>query len=307
MEQSLTAVDSISAFKPAMGLQLPDRWLDLSTPRVMGILNVTPDSFFDGGALSSQGALHFTISVDKALFAVESMVLAGADFIDVGGESTRPGAPVISEGEELDRVLPVLTAIRSRFDVLLSVDTSSPAVISAAAKAGADMINDVRALQVSGALAAVAATDLAVCLMHMQGQPQFMQQGPLYGDVFGEVCAFLVSRRSACETGGIGRQRICLDPGFGFGKTLSHNYQLLSRLNEFHGLGSPLLIGVSRKSMIGSVTGGNHPSDRLAGSLAGAMLAAAAGAQIIRVHDVRETVDALKVFIATRNAGQAYL
>jgi dihydropteroate synthase len=301
----LTAVDSISALKPAMGLQLPDRWFDLSTPRVMGILNVTPDSFSDGGALSAQGASRFTISVDKALFAVEAMVLAGADFIDVGGESTRPDAPVISEREELDRVLPVLAAIRSRFDVLLSVDTSSPAVISAAAKAGADMINDVRALQVSGALEAVAATDLAVCLMHMQGQPQYMQHEPQYGDVFGEVCAFLLSRRSACESVGIGRERICLDPGFGFGKTLSHNYQLLSRLNEFHGLGSPLLIGLSRKSMIGSVTGGHHPSDRLAGSLAGAMLAAAAGAQIIRVHDVRETVDALKVFIATRNAGQA--
>jgi dihydropteroate synthase len=301
----LTAVDSITALKPAMGLQLPDRWLDLSTPRVMGILNVTPDSFSDGGALSAKGTSRFTISLDKALFAVESMVLAGADFIDVGGESTRPGAPVISESEELDRVLPVLTAIRSRFDVLLSVDTSSPALISAAAKVGADMINDVRALQVPGALEAVAATDMAICLMHMQGQPQIMQQAPAYGDVVADVCAFLVSRRDACEQLGICRKRICLDPGFGFGKTLSHNYQLLARLNEFHGIGAPLLIGLSRKSMIGSVTGGNQPADRLAGSLAGALMAAVAGAHIIRVHDVRETVDALKVFVATRNAGQA--
>lgn len=303
----MTAVDSISALKPAMGLQLPDRWLDLSTPRVMGILNVTPDSFSDGGLLSAQSDAGFTISIDKALFAVESMVLAGADFIDVGGESTRPGAPVISESEELDRVLPVLAAIRSRFDVLLSVDTSSPAVISAAAKAGADMINDVRALQVPGALLAVAATDMAICLMHMQGQPQFMQQEPAYADVVAEVCSFLISRRDACEHVGIRRERICLDPGFGFGKTLSHNYQLLARLHEFHVLGAPLLIGLSRKSMIGSVTGSSQPSDRLAGSLAGALLAAAAGAHIIRVHDVRETVDALKVFVATRNAGQASL
>lgn len=271
----------------------------------MGILNVTPDSFSDGGALVVEGSPRFKISLDKALRAVESMVLAGAELIDVGGESTRPGAPAISENEELDRVLPVVSAIRAQFDVVISVDTSSAAVISAVAKAGADMINDVRALQVPGALQAVVASDMAVCLMHMQGQPQFMQLEPVYSDVFADVCAFLASRRESCLRAGIRHDRICLDPGFGFGKTVMHNYQLLSRLNEMHELGSPVLIGLSRKSMIGSVTGGSQPNDRLAGSLAGAVLAAAAGAQIIRVHDVRETVEALKVFVAMRSAGQS--
>jgi dihydropteroate synthase len=279
------------------------RWLELSVPRVMGILNVTPDSFSDGGLLSAGGASQFKVSLDKALFAVQSMVSAGADIIDVGGESTRPGAPEVSENEELERVIPVVTAIRANFDVLISVDTSTPSVITASAIAGADMINDVRALQRPGALEAAAATDLAVCLMHMQGEPQFMQQAPSYSDVLIDVSSFLSVRKRICELAGIHPDRICLDPGFGFGKTLAHNYQLLSRLHDMHALGSPLLIGLSRKSMIGAVLGA-PAADRLAGSLAGAVLAAAAGAQIIRVHDVEPTVHALQVLSAMRNAGQ---
>lgn len=300
----MSDVGLTSVLRPATGLQLPGRWLDLTIPRVMGILNLTPDSFSDGGALAAAASSRFKISLDKALAAAESMVLAGADFIDVGGESTRPGAPAISVDEELERVIPVISAIRNNFDVPISVDTSSPSVITAAAAAGASMINDVRALQLPGALQAVAATDLAVCLMHMQGQPQSMQVNPSYQDVVAEVCEFLFSRRVCSVRAGINADRICVDPGFGFGKTLGHNYQILVRLHELHALGSPLLVGMSRKSMIGAVTGG-APADRLAGSLAAALLAAMAGAQIIRVHDVRHTVDALKVLSVARNAGQA--
>lgn len=299
----MSKADLGSVHAPASRLRMSGRWLELSVPRVMGILNVTPDSFSDGGLLSAGSASQFKVSLDKALFAVQSMVSAGADIIDVGGESTRPGAPEVSENEELERVIPVVTAIRANFDVLISVDTSTPSVITASAMAGADMINDVRALQRPGALEAAAATDLAICLMHMQGEPQFMQQAPSYSDVFTDVSSFLSVRKSICELAGIHPDRICLDPGFGFGKTLSHNYQLLSRLHDMHALGSPLLIGLSRKSMIGAVLGA-PAADRLAGSLAGAVLAAAAGAQIIRVHDVEPTVHALKVLSAMRNAGQ---
>ena len=300
----MSEVGLTSVLRPAAGLKLPDRWLDLTFPRVMGILNVTPDSFSDGGALAAETSRRFKVSLDKALASAESMVLAGADLIDIGGESTRPGAPSISVDEELERVIPVISAIRNNFDVPISVDTSSPSVIREAASAGASMINDVRALQIPGALEAVAATDLAICLMHMQGRPQSMQDDPSYQDVVAEVCEFLFSRKVCSERAGINVERICLDPGFGFGKTLSHNYQILARLHEMHELGSPILVGMSRKSMIGSVTGG-APADRLAGSLAGALLAAIAGAQIIRVHDVQHTVDALKVFLVARNAGQA--
>jgi len=300
----VSEVGLTSVLRPAAGLKLPDRWLDLTVPRVMGILNVTPDSFSDGGALAAETSRRFKVSLDKALASAESMVLAGADLIDIGGESTRPGAPSISVDEELERVIPVISAIRNNFDVPISVDTSSPSVIREAASAGASMINDVRALQIPGALEAVAATDLAICLMHMQGRPQSMQDDPSYQDVVAEVCEFLFSRKVCSERAGINVERICLDPGFGFGKTLSHNYQILARLHEMHELGSPILVGMSRKSMIGSVTGG-APADRLAGSLAGALLAAIAGAQIIRVHDVQHTVDALKVFLVARNAGQA--
>lgn len=300
----MVEADLTSVHTPASGLNMSERWLDFSVPRVMGILNVTPDSFSDGGALCTDGSPRFSVSLDKALFAVQTMVSAGVDIIDVGGESTRPGAPSVSETEELERVIPVVTAIRRNFDVLISVDTSSAAVIAASADAGANMINDVRALQRPGAIEAAAATNLAVCLMHMQGEPVFMQQAPHYTDVCAEVRAFLLARKRTCVQAGISSDRICLDPGFGFGKTLAHNYALLARLRELHVLDSPLLIGLSRKSMIGSVLGASS-ADRLAGSVAGAVLAAVAGAQIIRVHDVQATVDALKVFLAMRNAGQA--
>lgn len=279
------------------GIDFAGRWLDLSVPRVMGILNVTPDSFSDGGALSLPGSKQFRISLDSALHAVDLMVHAGASIIDVGGESTRPGAPLVSEHEELDRVIPVVEAVRSRFDVLISVDTSVPSVITQAASAGAGMVNDIRALQRPGALQAAAATKLAVCLMHMQGDPQSMQQKPQYSDVVAEVYEFLQQRTVACSNEGIDAARICVDPGFGFGKSVEHNYQLLAQLGKLQALGFPVLVGLSRKSMIGAVTG-KPIEHRIVGSVAAAVLAAAAGARIIRVHDVAETLDAMKVISA---------
>lgn len=287
----------------ASGIDFAGRWLDLGIPQVMGILNVTPDSFSDGGALSSSDEHQFRISLDKALAAAERMVTAGASIIDVGGESTRPGAPPVTLQQELDRVIPVIEAIRQRFDVLVSVDTSAPGVITQAAKAGAGMVNDIRALQRPGAVDAAADTGMAICLMHMQGDPQTMQNNPRYEDVVADVAAFLKQRADLCMQAGIPASRICLDPGFGFGKNLLHNYQLLACLGELRALGFPLLIGLSRKSMIGNVIG--KPVDqRLAGSLAGAVLAAVAGARIIRVHDVAETVDAIKVVAASMAAGK---
>lgn len=286
----------------APGIDFAGRWLDLSVPRVMGILNVTPDSFSDGGVLSSPDGSRFQVSLDKVLAAVDRMVAAGAAIIDVGGESTRPGAPAVPEQEELDRVVPVVDAIKKHFDVFISVDTSSPAVISHVAAAGAGMINDVRALQRPGALQAVADTPLAVCLMHMRGDPQSMQQKPQYEDVVAEVGEFLRARAEACIGAGIESSRLSLDPGFGFGKSVEHNYQLLARLSAIRELGLPVLIGLSRKSMIGAVTG-QPLAARVAGSVAGAVLAAAAGARIIRVHDVSETVDAMKVVSAMLSCG----
>lgn len=286
------------------GIDFAGRWLDLSSPRVMGILNVTPDSFSDGGLLAQPDSPSFRVALDKVLAAVESMVNAGATIVDVGGESTRPGAPAVSPDEELLRVVPVVEAIARRFDVLISVDTSAPEVISAVASAGAGMINDIRALQRPGALAAVAATRLSVCLMHMQGEPSSMQQNPVYSDVVAEVIAFLQLRRDACRDAGIPDSRLCIDPGFGFGKTVEHNYLLLARLSEFGVLGLPVLAGLSRKSMVGAVTG-KPVSQRLAGSVAGALLAAHSGVRILRVHDVSETVDALKVLAATQAAAAA--
>ena len=270
-------------------------------PRVMGILNVTPDSFSDGGIFCSAGSSAFRVALDKVLAAADTMVDAGVDILDVGGESTRPGAPAISVEEELDRVVPVVEAIAQRFDVLISVDTSSPEVMSAAAGAGAGMINDIRALQRPGAVEAVAGTGLAVCLMHMQGAPSTMQQNPQYIDVLAEVSAFLQQRRQVCNNAGIADSRLCFDPGFGFGKTVQHNYSLLAHLSALVKLGLPVLAGLSRKSMIGAVTG-RAVADRVAGSVAGAVLAAQAGARILRVHDVAETIDALKVFAAMQDA-----
>lgn len=281
-----------------------DKLLDLTSPCVMGILNVTPDSFSDGGALGtsiSSDSAGFFVSVDKALCLAEQMVLEGAKIIDVGGESTRPGAPPVAEQEEIDRVLPVLEAIRERLDVIVSVDTSSPALISEAVAAGAGMVNDIRALQRPGALQAAANSKMGVCLMHMQGEPGNMQIDPHYDDVVQDVYDFLLSRMRHCLTAGIDRSRLCVDPGFGFGKTTAHNYRLLRELVRFGSLGVPVLAGVSRKSMIGAVTG-RCVAERLPGSIAGAVFAALNGAGIIRVHDVAATCDALKVLSAAQQA-----
>ena len=276
-----------------MPLQFGDSALDLSQPRVMGILNTTPDSFSDGGQHYRNGRL----SLDLALTRAQQMLNEGADIIDVGGESTRPGAAPVSEAEELERVVPVVEVLVRELGAIVSVDTSTPVVMREAAVAGAGMLNDIRALQRDGALHAAAATGLPVCLMHMQGQPATMQEGPRYRDPVDDVKQFLRERVSACEQAGIARQRLVLDPGFGFGKNLNHNLELLRRLPEFAGLGCPLLVGLSRKSMLGELLG-RDVSERLPGSLALAMAAAERGAGIIRVHDVAATADVLKVLRA---------
>ena len=269
------------------------RRLDLSRPRVMGVLNVTPDSFSDGGRLYDGQRTD----MQAVYAAADAMVASGAAVLDVGGESTRPGAPPVPQQEELDRVLPVIEALRARWDVLISVDTSTPIVIREAAAAGSDLINDVRALSRPGALEAAAATGLPVCLMHMQGTPQTMQKAPRYVDVIAEVAAFLEARVEACLGAGIDRSRILLDPGFGFGKTVEHNLELLRRLPELAALGPPLMVGLSRKSLIGKLTG-RDVADRLPGSLALALLATQRGARLLRVHDVAETVDVLRILAA---------
>nr|WP_312509749.1 dihydropteroate synthase [Pseudomonas luteola] len=268
------------------------RVLDLSHPHVMGILNVTPDSFSDGGRFNT---------LDSALFHARALVSAGATLVDIGGESTRPGAPAVSEDEELSRVVPVVEAISKELDVIISVDTSSPQVMLESAKVGAGLINDVRALKRPGALEAAAAAGLPVCLMHMQGEPGTMQQNPHYEDVVTDVIAFLSERVAACENEGIRRDQLILDPGFGFAKTLEHNLVLFKRMPELFELALPLLVGVSRKSMIGAVL--TKPvEERLYGSLALAALAVAKGASIIRVHDVEQTVDVIKMIAAVEQA-----
>ncbi|MDV7210553.1 dihydropteroate synthase [Azotobacter beijerinckii] len=269
-----------------------NRALDLSCSHVMGILNVTPDSFSDGGRFSE---------VEAALSHARSMVEAGATLIDVGGESTRPGARVVSEDEELERVAPVVEAIAAELDVIVSVDTSSPAVMRETARLGAGLINDVRSLRREGALAAVAESRLPVCLMHMRGEPGTMQQDPHYGDLLGEVRGFLAERMHACAVAGIPAERLLLDPGFGFAKTLQHNLLLFRHMEMLHELGRPLLVGVSRKSMIGQVLG-REVSRRLNGSLALAALAVAKGARIVRVHDVAETVEVVRMIDAVEMA-----
>ncbi|WP_294911544.1 dihydropteroate synthase [Tatumella sp. UBA2305] len=275
-----------------MKLYARDSELDLSFPHVMGILNITPDSFSDGGS-------HATLT--DAITHTNEMVNAGATIIDVGGESTRPGATDVSVEEELDRVIPVVTEIARRFEVWISVDTSRPEVIRESARAGAHLINDIRALQMPGALSAAAETGLPVCIMHMQGQPKTMQQAPDYDDVVAEVDRFFAEQIERCLAGGIQKQNLILDPGYGFGKTLAHNYQLLANLSHFHHFGLPLLAGMSRKSMIGQLLNVG-PSQRLNGSLACAVIAAMQGAQILRVHDVKETVEAIRVAEATLRA-----
>jgi dihydropteroate synthase len=267
-------------------LDCSGRKLDLSRPRVMGILNVTPDSFSDGGDFISPGA---------ALEQARRMVAEGADIVDVGGESTRPGAQPVTEQAELERVIPVIEAIASELPVVISIDTGKARVMQEAVAAGAGMINDVMALQEPGALEAARETGTPVCLMHMQGRPRTMQQNPEYQDVVEEVTTFLRQRVEACVVNGIPRERLLLDPGFGFGKLLVHNLRLLGNLNRFKSLGLPLLVGISRKSMIGAILDDAPVEERLYGSLAAAVLAAEQGAAIIRVHDVKPTVEALKV------------
>ncbi|MCC6194834.1 MAG: dihydropteroate synthase, partial [Burkholderiales bacterium] len=262
---------------------------------VMGVVNVTPDSFADGGRY---------FNVQRALQHARALVDDGADIVDIGGESTRPGAQPVGESEELDRVLPIVEALAND-GALVSIDTMKPAVMRAAVAAGACMVNDVRALREPRALEAVAATSAAVCLMHMQGEPRTMQVAPVYEDVVTEVREFLSARASACESAGIARDRIVLDPGFGFGKTVEHNLQLLRELPAITALGYPVLAGLSRKSMLGRLTG-RDVGERLAASLAAALAAVARGARIVRVHDVRETVDALRVWTSAQGpAGSA--
>ena len=268
-------------------LRFGEQTVDLSRPRVMGILNVTPDSFSDGGMF---------VEREKALGHARRMAADGADIIDVGGESTRPGALPVPEDVELERVVPLVEAL-AREGLRVCVDTTKPAVMRAALAAGAGMVNDVRALREPGAVAALAASKAAVCLMHMQGEPRTMQAEPRYDDVVRAVREFLVERARACEAAGIARDRIVIDPGLGFGKTVAHNLALLRSLGELKAAGYPVMAGISRKSTLGRIAG-RDVNELVAASVAAALAAVAHGASIVRVHDVRETVDALKVWQA---------
>jgi dihydropteroate synthase len=265
--------------------------LDLSTPIVMGVVNVTPDSFSDGGLY---------LDPDDAIRQALRMVAEGAGIIDVGGESTRPGAEPVDTTEELERIIPVVEALVAEIGLPISVDTSKPGVMEAAIAAGASMINDVMALQEPGAIGAVAGSSVAICLMHMQGRPRTMQAAPRYADVVQDVHHFLVERLRACEIEGIDRSRLVIDPGFGFGKTLEHNLDLLAALAEFSRDGLPVLAGLSRKSMIGQLTG-RPAGERLAGSVVLAAMAVERGASIVRAHDVAATVDAVRIATALRH------
>ncbi len=276
-----------------MKLRCGTRELDLSRPRLMGVLNLTPDSFSDGGRF---------VNRDKALAHARAMLDEGAAIIDIGGESTRPGAEPVDESEEMDRVIPVLEHLRGECDAILSVDTCKPAVMRAAVAAGADLINDVRGFSDPEAVAAVAGSEVGVCIMHMRGEPRNMQSNPRYREVVREVRAFLREQAEALESAGVVRERILLDPGFGFGKSLDHNLSLLRELGAFAASGYPVLVGMSRKSMIGQVL--DRPvEERLAGSLAVATLSAWLGASVVRAHDVRPTSDALKMVGAVRASG----
>jgi len=285
-----------------MTLNCGSKTLDLSRPAVMGIVNITPDSFSDGGQLYAGNALD----LDKTFNTVEKMLADGADIIDIGGESTRPGAAAVSQQQELDRVMPVVQGIKARFDALISVDTSTAEVIRESASAGVHIINDVRALQREGALEAAAKSGLPVCLMHMQNRPDNMQDSPSYNNVVSEVLDFLRQRKQACLDAGIASDQILLDPGFGFGKTLDHNLALFKALDQFAATGHPLLVGVSRKTMIGQLLD-SDVDQRLIGSVTMALLAAQTVAKkaaqnsnsqglILRVHDVLETVQALTIW-----------
>jgi dihydropteroate synthase len=276
-------------------LECAGRTLSLDRPVVMGVINTTPDSFSDGGALFRDARLD----IHQALARARDMVSEGARVLDIGGESTRPGAASVSVAEEMDRVLPLIERINAELDVVVSVDTSTPALMSEAARLGAGLINDVRALTREGALAAAADSGLPVCLMHMQGEPGSMQAAPHYEDVVSEVSDYLVARVDACTAAGIAPQRLLLDPGFGFGKTVAHNLVLLRELPRLGALGFPLLVGLSRKSMIGKLLG-REVGQRLPASLALALLAVERGAGVVRVHDVAATVDALAMVTALR-------
>jgi dihydropteroate synthase len=261
--------------------------LDLARPLIMGVVNVTPDSFSDGGRYSE---------TDFAVAHAHRLIEEGADILDIGGESTRPGARPVSPEEERDRVLPVLEAL-ARGSVPVSVDTRTPSLMRTALAAGAAMINDISALETPGALEIIAQSDAAVCLMHKQGDPQTMQDNPVYGEVVGEVAAYLRSRIAACTAAGISKNRIVVDPGFGFGKTLEHNLELLRRLRDIDALGVPVLAGLSRKGMLGRITG-RSVDERVHASVAAALIAVQNGARIVRVHDVAATRDALRVWCA---------
>jgi dihydropteroate synthase len=262
--------------------------LNLNRPHVMGIINVTPDSFSDGGQFVS-----INLAVEQAL----RLIAEGADILDVGGESTRPGAHPVSLNEELNRVIPVIEALSTVSTIPISIDTYKPEVMRLAIAAGADIVNDIRALQEPDALDIVANSKAGVCLMHMQGLPQTMQLAPQYDDVVSEVKQFLIDRMNVAISHGIAKNRILLDPGFGFGKTRAHNISLIQQLNKLIDIGQPLLVGLSRKSVLGSITGGDE-SQRLYASIAASVISAMNGAKIIRVHDVKATVDALKVVTA---------
>ena len=262
--------------------------LDLTSPRVMGILNVTPDSFSDGG--------HYS-QTDIAVTQAYKFIEEGADIIDIGGESTRPNAEPVSLQEELDRVIPVIESLASKVDIPISIDTYKPAVMRAAIAAGASIANDVKALQEAAAIEAVANADVAVCLMHMQGEPQNMQDDPHYDDVVKDVVTFLLDRVAICEQAGIQKNRLLIDPGFGFGKTRIHNITLIQQLNTLVNTGYPVLVGLSRKSVLGQMTG-NDIDARLYASVSAAVVSAMNGAKILRVHDVKATVEALKVVTA---------
>jgi len=268
------------------------RSLTLDRPRVVGVINVTPDSFSDGGQFAD---------VDAAVSHGLRLAEEGADMLDIGGESTRPGAHDVSIDEELKRVIPVIEQLAARTSLPIAIDTSKPEVMRAGVAAGAGMINDVYALRREGAMDAVAELRVPVCLMHMQGEPRSMQDAPHYDDVVGDVHRFLTDRLFSCEISGIDRRKVMVDPGFGFGKDMEHNLALLRRLERFADLGSGVYVGLSRKSMIGTLTGRKQPADRAAGSVAAALIAVQRGARMVRVHDVAATVDALKVWHAVQS------
>jgi len=272
-------------------LNCAGKLLDLTQPQIMGVLNVTPDSFSDGGLFMSK---------EKALAQAQKLFNEGAAIIDVGGESTRPGATPVSAQEELDRVIPVIESIHKEIPVIISIDTSKPQVMLEAVKAGAGMINDVYALRQPGAVKTAADLDVPVCLMHMKGEPRTMQENPQYENVIADVKEFLAQRIQACEQGGVRRDNIIVDPGFGFGKTVQHNLTLVKHLPEFFTFSLPMMVGFSRKSTIGAILQ-NSAGDRIVGSVSLAVIACWLGAQIFRVHDVKETVDALKLCFSVRS------